>query len=156
VGDLDLSAPKNFGAFSILYVLSRLPWMDLGYGTDPDACREVLTGEYFWRTGQHDPSRLPGYHLQEFVTITLFRAGCVRTNLSTVLVSLLGVWFFARIVAKLDIKPSWLLVCAFAFTPLLWINSMTTLDYMWALTAVLGAYLLLLKDRPLLAGIALG
>lgn len=152
----DLTYPPYFAALSLLYLLSRLPWINLGYGTDPDAWRVVLVAEYFWRTGHYYPSRLPGYPLHELVTLPLARSGWLWTNLSTVLVSLGGVWVFGRLVDRLGLQPRGLLTAAFAFTPLLWINSMATLDYMWALTGILAAYLALISGRPLLAGIFLG
>src|SRR6185295_15047413 len=78
------------------------------------------------------------------------------TNLLTVFVALVGLWLFARIVRELDLPNRGLLVAGFAFTPLLWINSMTTMDYMWALTFILGAYYFLIGRDAALAGIFLG
>ena len=49
-----------------------------------------------------------------------------------------------------------MLALGFAFAPLLWINSVMTMDYMWALTFLMGAYLALLYGAPQLAGLSLG
>jgi hypothetical protein len=115
-----------------------------------------LTAHYIWENGDYLPSRLPGYPLHEFVTTALYKGGWVATNLGTALVSLAGVYLFASIAKKLDMQSRGALTVAFAFTPLLWINSVMTMDYMWALTFILGAYLALLNRSPVMAGVLLG
>jgi hypothetical protein len=80
----------------------------------------------------------------------------VWTNFSTVLVSIAGVYVFAWLARKLDLPNRGALVLGFAFTPLLWINSVMTMDYMWALTFILAAYLALIYRAPSLAGLLLG
>ncbi len=154
--DLDFTRPLAFAALGLVYIASRIPWLDLGYGTDPDAWRVALTAHHLLDTGEYLPSRLPGYPLHEFVTVPLVKGGWIWTNLSTVLVSLLGVYLFARLAAELRLPARGALTIAFAFAPLLWINSVTTMDYMWALTAILGSYLLTIKGRPGWAGACLG
>jgi len=154
--DLDFARPLAFLVLGTLYVVSRIPWLDLGYGTDPDAWRVALTAKYLLREGEYLPSRLPGYPLHEFVTTALIRGGWVWTNLSTVLISLVGVYLFARLANELELPYRGALTLAFAFAPLLWINSVMTMDYMWALTFMLGAYLALLHRSPVGAGIILG
>jgi len=60
---------------------------------------------------------------QEFASAAVIRfGGHLATNSLTVAVSLLGLWFFARIVAKIELPNRALVVVGFAFTPLLWIN----------------------------------
>jgi hypothetical protein len=154
--DLDFTRPRAFLALGAVYVASRIPWLNLGYGTDPDAWRVALSAHHLLDAAEYLPSRLPGYPLHEFVTAVFVKGGWVWTNLSTVLVSLLGVYLFARIASELRLPARGALTIAFAFAPLLWINSVTTMDYMWALTAILGSYLLTMKGRPGLAGACLG
>jgi len=162
--DFDFTRPRAFLALGAVYVASRIPWLDLGYGTDPDAWRVALSAHHLLGAGEYLPSRLPGYPLHEFVTVPLVKGGWVWTNLSTALVSLLGVYIFARLAAdfgelsRVDrrLPARGALTVAFAFAPLLWINSVTTIDYMWALTAILGSYLLTTRGRPGLAGACLG
>lgn len=154
--DLEFTAPLAFAVLAIAYVASRAPWLDLGYGTDPDAWRVALTAHHLWSEGEYLPSRLPGYPLHELVTVAVIKGGWVWTNLTTVLISLLGVYLFARLAQELALPHRGALTLAFAFAPLLWINSVMTMDYMWALTFVLGAYLALLRRAPTLAGLSLG
>lgn len=154
--ELDFTRPRAFLALGAVYVVSRVPYLNLGYGTDPDAWRVALSAHHLLDAGEYLPSRLPGYPLHEFVTALLVKGGWVTTNLSTVLVSLLGVYLFARLAADRRLPARGALTVTFAFAPLLWINSVTTMDYMWALTGILGSYLLTTKGRPGLAGACLG
>jgi hypothetical protein len=154
--EFDFTRPLAFAALAAVYVAARIPWLNLGYGTDPDAWRVALSADHLLSHGEYLPSRLPGFPLEEFVTVPLVRAGWVWTNLSTVLASLVGVYLFARLLAEFRLPAKGVLTAAFAFTPLLWINSVATMDYMWSLTLVLAAYLALLRRRPLLAGLCMG
>jgi hypothetical protein len=156
ITDLDFSRPLAFAVLAIAYVGSRIAWLDQGYGTDPDAWRVALSANYLWTEGEYLPSRLPGYPLHELVTALAVREGWVWTNLSTVLISLVGVYLFAWLARKLELPNRGVLTVGFAFAPLLWINSVMTMDYMWALTFLLAAYLALLYRAPTLAGICLG
>jgi hypothetical protein len=154
--NFDLTQPIAFVALAIVYVASRAPFINIGYGTDPDAWRVALSGYWLWDHGEFYPSRLPGYPIPEYASAAVIKGGWLATNSMTLAVSLLGLWFFARIVAKLELPNRALLVAGFAFTPLLWNNSMKTMDYMYALTFVLGAYFFLLRGETVWAGLTLG
>ena len=154
--DLDFTRPLPFLILAIIYVASRAYWLDLGYGTDPDAWRVALVADYLWNEGEYLPSRLPGYPLHEFATALFIKGGWIATNLSTVAISLAGVYVFAWLARRLDTANAGVLTIGFAFAPLLWINSVMTMDYMWALTFLLGAYLALTYRSPSVAGISLG
>ena len=89
--ELDFTRPLPFLILAIVYVASRVYWLDLGYGTDPDAWRVALVADYLWEEGEYLPSRFPGYPLHEFVTALFLKGGWVATNLSTVAISRAGV-----------------------------------------------------------------
>jgi hypothetical protein len=152
----EFTQPLAFVALAVAYVLSRAPFINIGYGTDPDAWRVALSGYWFWDHHEFYPSRLPGYPIPEYANAAVIKGGWLATNSLTVAISLLGLWFFASIAQRLDLPNRGLLVAGFAFTPLLWINSMTTMDYMWALTFILGSYYFLIGRDAALAGIFLG
>ena len=154
--EFDFTRPLAFAALAVVYVATRIPWLNLGYGTDPDAWRVALSADHLLSHGEYLPSRLPGFPLEEFVTVPFVRAGWVWTNLSTVLVSLVGVYLFARLLVELKLPAKGVLTAAFAFTPLLWINSVITMDYMWSLTFILACYLALMRRRSLLGGLFMG
>lgn len=152
----DFSRPLPFAALGAAFLLLRVPFLDYGHGTDPDAWRVALTAHRLWDAGEYFPSRLPGNPLHELAVALFIPGGWVATNLATALVSLAGVYLFARIAAFHGVRYAGLLTMGFAFTPLLFINSIATMDYMWALTAILGAYYAVLRRWPLWAGVCLG
>jgi hypothetical protein len=159
--ELDFTQAFAFAVLAVAFVASRVAWLDRGYGSDPDAWRVALTGRYFWTEGSYFPSRLPGYPLHELVTTLLVRdrwlvEPWVWTNLSTVFVSLAGVYLFAQLARDLNVPNKGVLTLGFAFAPLLWLNSVMTMDYMWALTFILGAYLALVRKQARWAGVLLG
>ena len=154
--DLEFTSPLAFTVLAVVYVASRIPWLDQGYGNDPDAWRVALSAQHFWSEGEYLPSRLPGFPLHELVTAAVWEQGWVWTNLSTVLISLAGVYLFARVAREMELPNRGILTLGFAFAPFLWINSVMTIDYMWALTFLLAAYLALLRRSPTLAGVCLG
>ncbi len=115
-----------------------------------------MVADYLWEEGEYLPSRLPGYPLHELVTALFIKGGWIATNLSTVGISLAGVYIFAWLARRLELSNAGILTIGFAFAPLLWINSVMTMDYMWALTFVLVAYLALTYRNPNIAGLGLG
>lgn len=153
---LDFTQPRAAVSLALLMLLSRLPWLVLGYGADPDTWRVAMSARYLWRHGEYYPSRLPGYPLHELTAAALYPGGPLLTNLATLIVSVAGVLCFTAILKRLRLEPKGLLTLAFAFAPQTWINSSITLDYMWGLTFVLAAYLALLVRRPALGGVLLG
>jgi hypothetical protein len=156
LADTDLTRRDLFAVLALFFYLLRLPYINEGYGTDPDAWRVVMTAQHLWDTGQYFPSRLPGNPLHEFVVTLLLPGGWILTGLATMTVSLVGVYLFGRILKQLNLPMPGLMMIGFAFTPLLYINSIATMDYMWALTCLLGSYYCVLTKRPLLAGVLLG
>jgi hypothetical protein len=156
LADADLTRPNLFAVLTLFFFLLRLPYINEGYGTDPDAWRVVMTAQHLWDTGQYFPSRLPGNPLHELVVTLLLPGGWIATGLATMTVSLAGVYVFGRILKFLSLPMPGLMMIGFAFTPLLFINSIATMDYMWGLTCILGSYYCLLTRRPLWAGVLLG
>jgi hypothetical protein len=152
----DFTQSRAFIALAILFFAVRLPFINYGHGTDPDAWRVALTAYHLLDTGDYFPSRLPGYPLHELVMTLLIPGGWIATNLATAAISLVGVYLFALIVRELRLPSAGLLTLGFAFTPLLIINSIATMDYMWTLTAILASYYAVLRRSPLWAGVFLG
>jgi hypothetical protein len=152
----DLTRPLTFAALAAVFLLVRAPFINYGHGTDPDAWRVAVTAHHLLDHGDYFPSRLPGNPLHEYVMTLFISGGWIATNVATALISLAGVYVFARIVAHLKLPSAAVLTVAFAFTPLLFINSIATMDYMWTLTAILGAYYSALKGQSLVAGLLIG
>ena len=152
----DFTRLVPFLLLAVAFFALRLPWVGYGHGTDPDAWRVAMTARYLLDTGDYFPSRLPGNPLHELVMTLFIPGGWIATKIATAIASLVGVWLFARIVNALEVPHRGLLVIVFAFAPLLVINSIATMDYMWTLTFVLGAYYSLITRRPVLGGVLLG
>jgi hypothetical protein len=154
--NLDLTRPWAFAILALAFVASRVPWIDNGFGTKPDAWRIALSGYWLWDKHEFYPSRLPGYPIPEFSYALVIKGGWLATNSLTIAISLLGLWFFANIVREVRLPSPALIVVGFAFQPLLWINSMNTMDYAWALTFILGTYYFLLRGNIFVAGLVMG
>ncbi|HWO73036.1 MAG TPA: hypothetical protein VNN21_05705 [Dehalococcoidia bacterium] len=152
----DFTRPLAFAILAAAFLAVRAPFLGYGHGTDPDAWRVAMTAHHLLETGDYFPSRLPGNPLHEFVTTLFIPGGWVATNLATAAASLVGVYVFALILRRLQVPNQALALIGFAFAPLLLINSIATMDYMWALTAILGAYYAVLLPKPALAGALLG
>ena len=156
IATTDFTQITPFAILGAIFILARLPFINYGHGTDPDAWRVAVTAHHLLETGEYFPSRLPGNPLHELLMTPLIPGGWIATNLATALVSLAGVYLFARIVAHHRLAYPGLLTIGFAFTPLLYINSIATMDYMWTLTAILGSYYCVLRGWILPAGLCLG
>ncbi|MDZ7725410.1 MAG: hypothetical protein U5R06_21965 [candidate division KSB1 bacterium] len=154
----------RFGAFQrvklilffLFVLLTRIPWLTPGYGLDSDAWRVVRAARNIAETGDYTLSRLPGYPLQEYLLSWIGTSAPVVVNGLTAVFSSMACLFFVLILRFFHIKRIFLWGIAFALTPVVYINSVNSMDYMWALAFVLAAVYLVLKDRPVLAGLCLG
>jgi hypothetical protein len=146
-GTVDFTRPPAAVVLALVYVLSRLPWITIGYGSDPDTSRVAISAWWLWNRGEYLPSRLPGYPLFELAVSALYPLGPTVMNAATLVVSFAGVLLFAAILKQLRIEPKGWLTVTYAFAPMVWINSSITLDYLWGITFILAAYLLLLHGR---------
>ena len=72
------------------------------------------------------------------------------------LLGLASIIVFARVLRLWDIRNKGILTIAYAFTPVLWINSANAMDYMWSLSFVIFSLHFVIKKQPLIAGILLG
>lgn len=154
--DLDWTKSPHIFFLILLFVLSRIPLLNLGFGADPDSWR-IANSAFDLRCSHiYHTSRFPGYPLLEYINSLLIDHGWVATNSVTMIFSLVSVIFFARILKDLDTKNKGLLVFTYAFLPILWINSTNTMDYMWALTFIIIAWFFILKNRYAFAGLMMG
>ncbi len=141
----------------IAVLLTRLPWISAGYGADPDAYRVVNAARHIARTGSYAASRLPGFPVYEYLTaLTPASTSVLFSNGLTAAFSCVAVVFFALILRFFEIKHYLLLSLTFALTPVVYINSTTTMDYMLALAFMLGGTYFVLARRALVGGLLLG
>lgn len=147
---------RSIRSILLATALTRLPFLVTGYGADGDAWRVAAVAEKFWRTGQYEISRPPGYPLFEFLCAPLVGSGgALLANMATLLASLATLIVFFRLVSR-EARYPVVLTAVFAFTPLFWVNSAGTVDYVWSLLFLLLALLAAKKQRSLLAGVCFG
>lgn len=140
----------------IAVVITRLPFVWSGYGSDADAWLVAHSASLLWNTGTYLESRLPGYPLHEIISAPLVGiGGAPLSNGVTLIVTVTAVLVWSSIVRKTG-QHKKLLVVAFAFAPAVWQHSAVTLDYLWSLLFILISFRSAIRQRFLLAGIALG
>src|ERR1700722_8823851 len=137
-------------------LLTRLPWIGSGYGSDPDGYRVVISARQIAHSGVYEASRLPGYPAYEYLTALSATAPPWVSNAVTALFSVAAFVFFALIMRELGVRGYLLMALAFAMTPVIYVSSCCTMDYIPALAGQLAASYAVLRGRPMLAGVALG
>jgi len=140
----------------LLMVLTRLPFIQLGYGYDSDAWHIAEAGWHWRAQGQYVFSRPPGYPLMEGLVALTPPGAWWITNLITVAAGALIVVLFYRLSRYgLLQRPFWFGLLLLA-TPVCWITSSETMDYVYALLWILGSYHALLARRVWLSALLLG
>lgn len=135
---------------------SRLPFIATGFGSEPDSYLLSIAANKIASTGTYTASRMPGYPVPELALSRIIHLGPLASNLISVVLSAIDFLLLALILRKWKIPHSLLVSLAFAFTPIVYVNSTSTMDYVWALTFVLVSVILVQRSRLLLAGVALG
>jgi len=144
-------------AVFVVALLTRIPFIGAGYGLDPDSHRVVMAARKIASEGGYEASRLPGYPVHEYlVAVTPAKYEPLVSNALTAVFSALAVVFFALIARHLNIRHYLLLTAAFALTPIIYVHSTDTMDYMIALAFVMAATYFTVTRKPTLAGAMLG
>lgn len=139
-------------ALILALFLTRLPFFGLGYGADEDAWRVARASSNFWKTGHYEVSREPGYPLYEIANAPLWALGRAwAMNLATFAAFLFSLWAFYQLLGVTQAGSRTALVLLFAFLPLFWSDSATSMDYLWDLALLLWAAVFLFQERSVLA-----
>jgi hypothetical protein len=136
--------------------VSRAPFLAPGYGTDTDAWKLAYAARFIATQGHYLVSRLPGYPIQELVSAVVWKGGPLALNALSALFSVLATVLLFLAARRLGIRHAAWLALAFAFTPAVYIGSVSAMDYLWAAAFLMGALGLALDGRAAAAGIALG
>lgn len=145
--------------FAILLVgvlLSRLPFLNAGYGLDGDSWSVALSAQLLHELGVYEVSRLPGYPVQEWLSSLVIGYGPFGVNLLSAIFSTICIAFFVLALKALRFKRPYLAGIAFAAIPAFYIHSTTAIDYNFALAFILIAFYFVIRDRLVIAGIFLG
>jgi hypothetical protein len=149
---------RDWVAVTVLAVVtfvSRLPFVNVGYGRDPDSWRLADAAYSIAETGQYTVSRKPGYPVPEFSYALLHDAAYLWLTLVALLCTLAGV-LFALTLKRLGSRDYLIGGLALAFTPTVFVHSTTLMDYTWALAAVLAALYFYMGKRYVVAGVLTG
>jgi hypothetical protein len=152
------SLNKN-GILLLLFIvvfISRIPFLSAGYGVEEDSWGIALAAFHTWLTGVYEPSRLPGHPVQELIYSALWGYGPVLYNSLCAIFSCIGVVFFALILKHFQFKLPVFGALALAFTPVYYISSTYTIDFVWTQAFVLISFYFLLKANYPLCGLFLG
>jgi len=140
--------------FAIVFV-SRLPFLDAGYGVNTDAWRIAQVAREIASTGEYSTSRFPGFPVQEIVCSWCWRGGPFALNALSTIFSAIAVTAFAAVARKFN--GHWFVAAlALAATPIVFISSVTAKDYVWALAFNLLALLSALQKQAVIAGMFVG
>ncbi len=153
---LTLRDSAAFVLLAMIVAISRIPFLGNGYGTDPDAWRVVAVARSFVAEGVYSVSRFPGYPVQEILSSLLLSGGPWALNGATAFFSIVATVFFALSIRRLEIPHYFLAGLALAFTPLVYVNSVNSMDYIWALAFLMIGLYSILRGWAVVAGIALG
>lgn len=141
----------------LLAFLLYLPLTFLGPGFSECSYGLINTAQTLIQQHKYVPSRYPGFVVHELATALLFMIGdSLLTNLGTLVMSLLTIYFFIKICAYHNIPHKYLLAIFMVIHPLYYVASTFTIDYLWALGFLLIGYTLVTKSRYILAGIFWG
>jgi len=144
-------------AFATIAIFAtRLPWIGAGYGSDPDGYRVVLAARAIAQTGQYRASRLPGFPVYEYLTALSAQGPPWLSNAITAVFSAAAFVLLVLILRYFKVGAAVLIAAGFAMTPVIYLNSCCTMDYVPALALMLGATYALLQHRLMLAGLCLG
>gem|GEM_PF-466007 len=147
-----------FVSVALFVFLSRLPFINESYGLDADAWGVAQAAKRIAETGAYTISRPPGSPLVEMTCSLLWRFGPRVMNGLTAAFSAIAAGFFALIMRSLvpDRRVGLLATLAFACVPVIYVNSVGALDYVWALAFLLAAVHAALDRRAVLAGLLIG
>lgn len=141
--------------FTIVFI-SRLPFLDAGYGNEQDGWRVASAARYIGTTGEYKASRLPGFPIIEFAYSLVWKHGAWMMNLLTALASAIAVGTLSLIAKHYKCKDFILLALTFAFTPIVFINSTVTMDYLWAMMFVMLSWYSAINRKSFSSGFLFG
>jgi uncharacterized membrane protein len=148
----------NIILLSVLVIISRVFFIHEGYGIEEDSWGLVINSVEMSTLREYVMSRMPGHPFQEVILATFFNFNHspeVYNGLS-MLFSLFAAIYFYLVLKELKFKYPFLATLALVLTPVVYISSVYTIDYIWSLAFIIISYYYILRSKSLLAGILLG
>jgi len=146
----------RFTIFAFVILLTRVPFLYDGYGIDSDSWSLAITARNIAETHQYEVSRFPGYPVQEIVSAIFYTGKFFTLNFLTAILSTIGILYFVLFLRTLHFRQPLLAAAALAFVPVVFIESTTAIDYMWALSFILVSMYYVSRHKLILAGLFLG
>lgn len=137
-------------------LLSRLPFLGAGYGLHWDAWGNAKMAREIAETGHYTMARRPGAPVYELTSALLSWGGPWALNGLSALGAVACVGIFALLARGYHCRDWLLAAAAFAFSPVMYVSSVTAKDFTVACALVLLSTLLIVKSRPVAAGVSLG
>lgn len=147
---------RNIILLVFVVVASRIPFIFTDYGIVPDSYRVVNAARKISEMGVYTASRFPGNPVNEIITSLVVSGEVWFVNSLSVIWGMIAVIYFVLFLKQLGIQYYILIGLALAFVPVIFINSTSTIDYMWALAGMMGSLYYIRRGQPLLAGLLLG
>lgn len=155
---------RRFDLALLLFVIGSRSWLlDSGFGWDADAWQLANSGYWLAHGHEHIVSRRPGYPLDEWLA-ALFQLveravhgpGWVVTNACTIFVFALQCMLLYRLARRSGSVCAWLLVAAYSLHPVVFDQSVGSLDVHLPLLLVLWTVELLETGRWVRASVVFG
>lgn len=142
---------KKYVVVMALALIAYLPLTFLGFGSDLDSSYVYTTSQHLLKYHQYIPSRSPGYFVHEALSsFLIYFAGSLGSNIGTLFMSLITIYCFLKICDYYKIKNNMLLSLGIILHPVYWVNSTSTIDYIWAIGFFfIGYYCFLIKKAPI-------
>jgi hypothetical protein len=153
------SAKLTFGFIALVITISRLFFVGTSYGSAADAWRVVVAARHLIATGVYVPSRFPGYPLPEYFYALLLKVGLSSAYMFELPVAILsgiavGLFFFLLLpfgyIAAIGLSLS------LAFTPVFFIASSASIDYLYGFAFFMAATLAAFRGAVLWSSLFLG
>ncbi len=139
----------------VALLLTRVPLLGNGYGSDDDAWRNIVAALHMRAAGHYIPSRVPGFPVFEALLVLLSPWGWVATNAAAILAGAAAVWRFWCLLRRLEVRTPLLPALGFAFGAPMWVRVSQTMDYAFGLAFFIAAYEAALRRRHVWAGVLL-
>jgi hypothetical protein len=157
---MTITMRRDYILIFVLTLLSRIPFVFTGAGTDSDAWRVIAVAQN-WSLLNYQSSRNPGTPILETLTALAWQLPIpihITTNLFSVIASAFAataLWWLLRNVTHTSRSTSLWIVAAFVLSPAVFIASTSTADYIIALAFALGSVVAIYHKKPIIAALLL-
>ena len=132
---------------ALLVLISRLPFLSAGYGVEEDSWGIAVAAYHTNLYGVMEASRLPGHPVNELIYSIFWGNGPWLFNFFSAICSVVCFVLFYLIAKKLRVKNYAWAALALVFTPVVYINSTCTIDYLWALMFATAAFYAIIHQK---------